>query len=155
MKVGNWWAFQGTSYDSLGNAGSTSIDTMKVLSDTTIQNEHWFYTNHGIYRNTSKGVWFWYVNSYLIYKYPCTASDSFSTVSAMIRVVSTNEKQTVPYGEVSCYHYQATFYGLDGFQTNDYLSPGKGFVSYEDGAMTPGGRWYVNYRERLVSYYLK
>ncbi|OGU63925.1 MAG: hypothetical protein A2499_03580 [Stygiobacter sp. RIFOXYC12_FULL_38_8] len=158
LKIGNWWAFQRINYDSTGNAVSTFIDTMKVLRDTVIQNERWFITNYyGIYRNATNGVRFWDStnNSSYVYLYPVKEHDMFVMGSAIVEVISTNEKLKVPYGDISCVHYKATFSSLNNFHINYYLSPGIGFVSLEGPARTISGRSYLYYREQLVSYSLK
>ena len=157
LKIGNWWAFQRTDFDSTGNIVSTFADTMRVLRDTVIQNEHWFITNHGIYRNAKDGLryWSWSDNSSYVYSYPANENDIFIMGSAIVKVKSVNEKISVPCGDFSCYHYQAELSQLYNWQINYFLSPGIGFVSSEGPSWTSSGKYYIYYREKLLSYALK
>ena len=155
FKIGNQWAFEVTTFDSTGKIQFTAADTIAVLSDTVIQGAQWFITNNGIYRSASDGVWVWRGLPLYVYKYPVATGDTFHTTSATVKVISTNEQLTVPKGTLTCYHYQQTNTAYGGYQSNDYLCPGVGFVSLEEGRTTVGGsRWYVGYRMQLKSYTL-
>lgn len=158
LQIGNWWAFQRTNYDSTGKGYATFMDTMKVLRDTIIQNERWFITNyHGIWRNAKDGVCYRdsFHNTSIVYLYPLNENDMFVMDGSIVKVISTNEKLITPFGEVSCYHYQATLTFLNDFQINYYLSPGIGFISIEAPSVTSSGKGYIYYRELLISYELK
>lgn len=154
LAVGNRWVYSDTVLDSNGTTISTSTDTMLVLRDTVLQNQTWFTTTSGIYRDSSNGLWIWSGGPQLVFKYPASAGDSFSTPNAVVTVVSTNEHIDVPYGGLLCYHYRARYPAFGNLELNDFVTPGIGFVSLEGGTGVYGGKYYVYVRRTLRSFTL-
>jgi hypothetical protein len=155
LQVGNQWSFRITFFDTLGNVVTTRHDTMRVLRDTTLNNENWFVTTSGIYSNRSGGLWSWRMNPVLAFKYPGTTLDTVRAYGTTVSIVSTNELATVPYGSLSCYHYKATWDSSNGFHTNHFLSPGIGFVRLEVGSTFGAGGWYIYSVQELTGFVLR
>ncbi len=156
LSIGNIWIIKVSFLDTLGNVTSTQFDTMKVLRDTTIEGKQWYITNWDIYRNEPDGLYIWLTKPHLIYKYPANAGDTYRTGSATVKIVSTNENHSVPYGTLKCYHYQLTYDNTNGYKQNNFTSPGVGYVSWESGTNTQiTHKFYTSIRYELVSYSLK
>jgi hypothetical protein len=160
LKIGNQWTLDLAVYDSSNATARMSEITIQVLRDTMIQNDAWFITNSrnfGILRNSPQGLWLWDRQPALFFPYPATVGDStrpFNT--ATVRVVSTNEAKTVPFGTLSCYHYRVVPDDPSGLSLNFYYSPGVGYVSYElagSDARTHG--LFIAARYQLKSYSLR
>jgi len=140
LKIGNQWTFVRTEFDTLGSI--TRIDTIqyKIIEDTLINNQKWFRQSYWtvLYRNDEEGFWEYNNEPKLAYKYPAQEGSIFyNNYGWKVTVISTDTLINTPLGILHCYQYQLDFYG---FKTNNFLSPGFGFV-YMEGA----ARWYAPY----------
>jgi len=148
LTVNNQWTYRRTFFDSTGTV--TSVDTFMnyVRRDTIIQGETWASTSYwGSCRNNSDGYWFYYLQPVLQYKYPAAAGDFFMLQQDTVRVVSTNQQVTVPFGTFACYDYQRTFFGLP---YHSLVCPKLGLVRDEWVVRVNGGSPYVSARVELI-----
>jgi hypothetical protein len=156
LKVGNFWKYKATHYDSLQNLLYTDTLTIKVIGDTIIDNQIWYNLDYeGVsYRNNSEGLQIYYFNSAsLLYRYPIMLGEVYdSSSTSSVTVTSINESVLVPAGKFSCYNYQRKFTDLN---INIYLSPGIGFIKYPNLKSINGGRLYVSEYRELISYKIR
>lgn len=160
LKVGNQWTLELAVYDSSNATARMSEITIQVLRDTMIQNDAWFIANSrnfGILRNSSQGLWLWDSQPALFFPFPATVGDSTRPFNAAtVRVVSTNEMKTVPFGALLCYHYRVELDDPSGLSLDFYYSPGVGYVSYElAGSDTRTHGLFIAARFQLKSYSLR
>ena len=145
LKVGNTWTFNFTDED---NVTTEVVNTVKN-EITILQNEKWFvldYDNElqSVCKNKSDGFWFADYNTEskiytpeLVYKYPASTGNQYETNSGIkVKVVSINEKITVPFGTFDCYHYEID-YG-DDMVTDEYFAPNVGLIKLVSYAVEAG-----------------
>jgi hypothetical protein len=157
LKVGNMWIDRMSEYDPTGALTSTSFDTVTIISDDVIGNEHWFRNNQSVWRtNRSDGSWVRIdgIDIWLAMKYPAAVLDTFHTdywqetlengeagpqYITYLLVTSIDTAITVPAGTFHCYSYKAMGAYLDGSPLPDsmgatgqyFCSPGRGLVKSE------------------------
>jgi hypothetical protein len=134
LQVGNSWTFNATHFDTSG--AITVVDTLefKVLKDSTIQGQLWYLTTRGFYRNSPQGLWFLDEDKTptLIYRYPGSPGDQYiGSANTSVQIISVADSKVVPSGIRVCYHYRLTTLAPNQLQTDDYFSPGVGWVSFE------------------------
>ena len=147
LKVGNSWTYRVTAYDTTGVLPFSIPDAVfHITRDTTIGNEKWFRFDDGWVANRGDGLWS-LSNSgqpYLGYKYPASVNDSYTAMSQIAVVQSTNALVTVLQGQYYCYKYQ--FSALDGrtVYSYQYCAPNVGVVKFEFFSATLSGRSYLS-----------
>ena len=129
LAVGNYWIGQSNSYsvtDIFKKPVSSSFDTLKILSDTTINGLQWYKLNEGIcLRNTGNSLnTHPYADHPLLFfgtKFPASVGDTFNTEKiycivgtcdygfildsgySYYKVVKTDTVISVPKGQFHCY----------------------------------------------------
>lgn len=135
LEIGNKWEYK-TSLE-----GEINDMTAMIFKDTIINNERWF--NYGgclLMINREDGLWLRFYDDItnkwieeLRYKYPAVAGEQYSDSLDFVKVLSVNERITVPAGTFNCYVYRIPLFE-DNYM-DFYLCPGIGgikTVSYEN-----------------------
>ena len=156
LKIGNKWIMNVTNYDSTGAVSSTSIDTISIISDTTINSEKWYYSDFwGLVTNRSDGLWIsMFSDQFIFFKFPISANDSYTTVMDIpVKVISVNIQVSVPSGLYTCYQYEMSLPDpistTNSLYIDTYLAPGKGLIKYENYQKKPDGQMLLTSREEL------
>lgn len=153
LKINNYWIFRVYWYDQQQNLVKTDTTLIKVVSDTLIENQHYFKLDFfGIYyTNKIDGVYANLINTQsVIYKYPAKVGDKYiRNLTDTITVISTNKRIDLQSGSFECYQYQSKF---KGFILNDYLAPGIGIIELEGGESWNGGSPFLRNRFELLAY---
>ena len=161
LKTGNYWVSQHETYDSLGTLRNAFVDTLRVVGDTMINSERWYYFlegAHGFYTNRADGhygyVAAWSPQPFLDLKYPAQQGDTYSIPYALgIReVVSTGASITVPAGTFTCYQYRSPY--PNNWQWNYYYTPGVGLILSSGVRRSQGGSILQTSRMTLLQYFL-
>jgi hypothetical protein len=139
LKVGNMWIEKVSEYDSTGVVTRTYLDTITIVSDEVIGNEHWFRSNEPVVRiNHHDGLLVRVdgFTSWLAIQYPAAVADTFQTqqwqqtfengaagirFNTYMMVTSTDTVITVPAGAYHCYAYELQGALLDGSPLPDSL----------------------------------
>jgi hypothetical protein len=156
LKVGNYWTYKLTSFDTSGIAlGAPADFVYQVVSDSTVFNEKWFYLSGALYYvNRSDGVWRVLNGTPVLFlRYPTTVNDSYSSSLGRLRVMSIATTITVPKGTYSCCQYRLS--QANGSQYDYYFLEGVGFVRIDVFEQTLGGRTYIMTQYALSGYVLK
>jgi len=135
LSIAYHWDFITTTYDTVK---ITHVND--VIKDTLIDGEKWFVLTYDhsvrtICRNNSSGWWFLYQagpqspgTPSLYYRYPASVNEVYMTLdSTKVTVLSVNDIVTVPAGKFTCYRYHMIHY-LEGYECDEYFSPGIGLV---------------------------
>jgi hypothetical protein len=165
LAVGNSWTTRVTFYDTTGAVANLDSSTIKIVRDTTIQNEKWFADSSGIlYTNRSDGLWMkWASSTVLVAKYPASLGDTFTTGvfnDMTATVLSMDTSITVPKGTFRCYRYRAIKGAFDTnysnySEDNSYFSLGIGLIKWEDYLKTRAGTRYRYAVGVLTAFVLK
>ncbi len=152
LKVGNFWTYQYTHYDTLGNIISVSSVTTRVISDTVINGKQAFLFNSGdVFWNDDSGFW---IKSYqkspiLEYKYPANIGDYYNNY---ITVICSDSLITSPRGNFKCYGYSYD-------RGVNYVCPGIGVIKEENFQSKNIGvsdiDLYLFQKSELIEYNLK
>lgn len=148
LAVGNQWTTRTSLRDGLGKLISSSIQTSRILRDTTLDGERWFVEEFSAsdespsttFLCTNRPDGFYKFRSgapLLSVKYPASVGDSFHGIGGDAKVLSTNEKVTVPKGTFVCYHYSVSLRGPAMGRVTMCYSPGVGLVSTEAVTLGP------------------
>lgn len=116
LAIGNQWTTRTSNYNAEGKLRSSSIRTSQIISDTTIDGERWFVAHtpasgdnpSSTSLGTNRPDGFYTLRSgvpMLSAKYPASVGDSYQGFGGDVKVVSTNEKISVPKGTFICYQY--------------------------------------------------
>ena len=158
LKAGNQWTFKVTNYNQAGVVTSTGTMTITVLRDSIIAGETWsvlsnsIATNLAVYTNRTDGLYAMSSGTpYLLAKYPGSVNDTYSGIQSSKKIMSTNISITVPKGTYSCYQYQTTSSVISTLVTNEYYSPGVGYVQFEGADIGTDGKVYRSTLYELVS----
>jgi hypothetical protein len=165
LKQGNQWTYRTTAFDSSGNVRSTGTTESRIVRDTMINNESWFFvrsdsTTFELFTNKSDGLWYMSLNSsgkisqapVLIAKYPADVNDSWPSLSGYtMKLAAKDMSVSVPSGTYSCYQYSIFDSASQSVLLNLYFSIGKGYVRSDELSRTPSGRTYVVYRKDLMN----
>ena len=135
LVVGNQWVYHVITFDEQGNITSNSTyDTNRVISDTLIQGERWFFY-YGLFEycvNRSDGLWVRgyltpdSLTDYLAYKFPGEKGDTNILSSNVI--VSTDTVISTEYG---CFHTYEYVVDDAGIQAHNFFAPGIGLIKSE------------------------
>ena len=170
LKVGNYWVWKFTNYDSVGNIKFEFVDTVTVYKDS-------LYGTEKIYAMKSLGthIIFEYdfafnridgfygisienndIDSYLIFKYPGKVGDWFVQNSDSITIISTNELYQSTAGKFICYKY-AKYYNYEKTfsKLESYFSPGIGQIGVEYLIKRNDGTYYLFHKTELISYFVQ
>lgn len=113
LSVGTYWKYKYTDYDTINPKISFSEE--RITKDTTINNvkyfvlEKLFSKNKSFCYNDNNG-YFQNSKDYNVFvKYPAQVGEIFymNPYSDTVKVISVNQKITVPAGTFECYHYQS------------------------------------------------
>jgi len=153
LAVGNWWVIHTTNYDTTGAVYSTRQDTIRILRDTTINNERWF-IGYGILTNRVDGLYDYQPGSVspasLELKYPVSVPNDWVYRGIPMKILAVNDTLTVPAGTFVCHYYRS---GYDGITYNDeFYSPEIGLVKRECYNPLAGGGVYKYLEYELVAY---
>jgi hypothetical protein len=165
LKVGNQWTYLSTFFDSLGNAQFTDTIGYKIIRDTLINSEKWFFVGNDanpseLLTNRSDGLWYMNFNpsgipgqgAVLIAKYPASVNDTwFYLDSTTAKLAAKDISVNVPSGTYSCFQYSYTEKHSQDVSRMLYFSIGKGYVRNESLSKTNSGRTYVEDRRDLIS----
>ncbi len=169
LKVGNTWVEKYTFYDTLGNSTNNYIDSLKVTSDTVIENERWYsYTNftyNGLFTNRPGGYYMRYRNAYdtsyttiLFWKYPVNQNEIYYVQNAGTFVKSINDNVTTAAGSFNCIQYRFQYTKQPGRPNSGHeqawLCPGIGPVLTMGYDVTLSGNEYLYFSVELISYKL-
>lgn len=158
LKVGNQWTFSATFYDSNGVAlNGSGLTTISIIRDTTITGEKWYLlgvfgiASGSLLANRSDGLWEIDPGSsspYLIFKFPASAGDTYSTSSLGGKIVvgSISSSITVPQGAYSCYEYKLYLQPSNQLNSVVYFAPNAGIIKQDSYNTLLSGRSYVSGR---------
>ena len=161
LAVGNTWNYKFSAYDTTGNVYLTDTTVTKIVGDTAIANQMWYYQDvQGNYSANLQNGYYTYsryaqdsLRFGMVYKYPCQPGDKYSYTE----VRQCDTLITVPAGTFSCIFYAYRLKTLDSFWYSDaYISPGAGIVkaigySFKDDR-NHIFLWWV---QELLSYHLQ
>jgi hypothetical protein len=142
LAVGNQWTTRTSSRNAEGKLISSGIQTSRIISDTTVDGERWFVEEFSSSDNnssrtrlcTNRSDGFYILRSgapLLSVKYPVNVGDRYQGFGGDAKVVSTNEKISVPKGTFVCYQYTVSLRGPAMGRATMYYFPGVGLVSTE------------------------
>jgi hypothetical protein len=149
LKVGNSWDYIYTSFREDGSTIDTEVRTYSVVGETVISGEYWYQmemkqgtTTFTIAQlaNRSDGTWLSLApgssTPHLLYKYPASVGDSYSSGVDGLTTVSVLEKEasrSVPgIGTYRhCHVYRMTPQGKTGY-TDVTVAPGVGILLTQD-----------------------
>ncbi len=142
LAVGNQWTTRASSRNAEGKLISSGIQTSRIISDTTIDGERWFVeefsssddnpSRTGLCTNRSDGFYILRSGAPLLsVKYPVSVGDRYQGFGGDAKVLSTNEKISVPKGTFVCYQYSVSLRGPAMARATICYSPGVGLVSTE------------------------
>jgi hypothetical protein len=145
LKIGNYWSYQTTTYDTLGNIVNSVVDSFSVVSDTLINGKKYFIFSTGVLRwNNDAGFWITMSpDSLLLYKYPANVGDEYP----YFKVICKDSLIVSPKGTFKCY-------GYSGSVAIDYVSPGVGLVKEEWFKNKLSGVKYLYQKQELINYHL-
>ena len=117
LSVGNYWRYQGISFDSVGTVLSDSTYWLEqVIGDTTLKGERCYFLKQSgspdswftaPYRNSSEGLIMQMDTTFtkfpLIYKYPVIINEMFSD---SVKVIAVDEIISTIVGNMKCIVYQ-------------------------------------------------
>ncbi|MGA9116315.1 MAG: hypothetical protein WB626_06035 [Bacteroidota bacterium] len=161
LVIGNEWTYASRSLDTAGQVTGTDTATFKIVRDTTMGVERWYFIGRDsgaweLLTNRSDGLWYTARVSggirtpVLLAKYPAFVNDTFYGLdSVFVTVVSTSTPVTVPAGSFTCYEYREDP-PPGGTQVSRFFPPGKGFVRDDFRGRTPGGQSYLRSQRNLV-----
>jgi hypothetical protein len=158
LDEGNSWTFRRTVYNPNGSINYTDTITQKIVKDSSLYGFKWSFESYEqiLYRNDEQGLWGFYTEPRLYYRYPSSKNVQFVQSSDTVTVVSTDTLITTPVGEFHCYHYRINF---NNYPINQFICPDLGFVNMEYGHYysNPPGGWepYLSVRLELLSYNIK
>jgi hypothetical protein len=148
LTVGNKWIIDVTNYDSVGAMVYSRRDSIRILRDTTIQQETW-YIGYGILTNRTDGLYDYQAGTTSAisqrFRYPAAAGTSYPYRGVTVKILSIAETITVPAGTFVCYRYRT---GIDSVAYSDeYLARGVGLVKSESfNPLSSGGVYrYLTY----------
>jgi len=157
LDEGNSWTFKRTVYNSNGTVNYTDTISQNIVKDSSLYGLKWFYESYEeiLYRNDEQGLWRFYGEPRLYYRYPSFPDVEFMQSSYNVTVISTDTLITTQAGTFHCYHYRINFSDIP---INQFISPDLGFVNMEYGNYyyNPSG-WtpYLSSRLELLSYSIK
>jgi hypothetical protein len=168
LALGNQWIMQTYTYDfASGGMKASSIDTVKFIKDTLIQNEKWYTSGDGAYTtNRTTGVWQYNAadGMRLYFKYPAQVNDSYMIINGdgvkgydtmTVKVLSLDQSVTVQAGTFSCITYQWSVPANKGTITYQF-APGKGLVLMQSEGPNPFNNQTITFmKSELMSYTLK
>jgi hypothetical protein len=146
LKVGNWWSYQTTVYDTSGDIVSTHIDSIFVVKDTLVNGKKYFILSTGVMRwNNDSGLWIPFTpDSTLLYKYPAQVGDKYGI---NLKVICKDSSIVVPKGSFKSY-------GYSGAVATDFVSPGVGLIKEEWYKNNSIGIKYIYQKQELLDYHL-
>jgi hypothetical protein len=164
LKIGNQWIYRAVSLDSLGNVQNSDTSTFKIVRDTSIQNEKWYFigrdsTARELLTNRSDGLWYMRLTSsgtvaqsvVLFAKHPANVNDTWlGPDSTTAKLLAKNVSVTVPQGTYSCFQYTYANKNTQDLQQTKYFPVGVGFVRDEFYSKTSSGQSYVAGRRELI-----
>jgi hypothetical protein len=175
LKIGNFWIYNGTTFDTNGNVNESKIYITKVESDSMWNGEKIFSLSDSVYNYKSSYYAFNRKDGYyyllrfmdsleredtleplLIVKYPGKEGDSFKSGMTPYKIKNTDINYTTLIGTFKCYKYINT--SDDGNERDtsyDYYSQGIGRIGYENFRHFTGGKKYLALKLELVGYSLK
>ena len=155
LKVGNSWTMKRTLYYPPGTFWFIDTVTFTVTSDTVIENQTWYNTTNGTYRNGPDGLYTYYSGPLLVGKYPSFPNDTFSVQGRTVTIISTNEPKKIGSNFLLCYHYLESIPSSNGFQFNTYYAPGVGWIHLEEAEGVPTKKYALTATWDLIAYQLK
>ena len=147
LKVGNFWSFRITTYDTLGGVSFSTIDTVIVYRDSTYKTGKIYY-----FKTLANGNFTFQDNAIsnlsdgyneltkvndslvanLIYKFPGNPGDTFISNGKPMVIESVNESIKVTAGNFVCYKYVAEEnFDYQYIKQIVYLCPGIGEIVTE------------------------
>jgi len=180
LAVGNYWVLDNTDYDTSGVAMPEGVDTLTIVSKTTINGEDWYGLmqadgdDTGLCINRIDG--FYTLDNgkeNLTLKYPCKAGeqyvvdrDTFGTSirTEYIKVESISSTVIVSAGLFSAIKYLEYSENFDTIanetvrsnsSTTYYAVPNLGIVEVEGHSKTSSGREYLNYELKLKTSFVQ
>jgi hypothetical protein len=160
LKIGNFWVFETTYYDTSGSIMGVDTTGFMVVRDTTINNEKWYFigfdsTAKEMISNRSNGLWYARLASgtdsaiapYLYAKYPASVNYSWLlSDSSKVKVMSIDTSlalPTIPDTNFRCYLYGHIEKGATRSLYFKFIAPGIGFVRDAAYDTTASGRMYL------------
>ena len=127
LDEGNSWIFLRTEYDTSGSVIKTDTITQRIVKDSSLYGFNWSYESNerNLYRNDEQGLWLFYGQPRLYYRYPSFPNVEFIQNFDTVTVISTDTLITTSAGTFHCYHYRINF---NNFPINQFIGPDLGFV---------------------------
>lgn len=164
LKIGNYWVFHITNFDSLGNTVSIVKDSMLVVEKVQLlcnltgykmieyRNDKYYGFTKAY--NNLEGFWLEGGGVCLMYSYPNDTGKSIDNCYPEQFVISKNATITVSVGIFTCYHYSVESFYYGYFKQNAWLCPNIGLIKKEQYAKTKGGNAYLTFKQELISYHV-
>jgi len=157
LDVGNSWTFRRTEYNTNGSVNYIDTITQNIVKDSSLYGFKWSFESYEqfLYQNDKQGLWIFYTEPRLYYRYPSSPNVHFVQNYDTVTVVSTDTLITTPAGSFHCYHYKIDF---NNFPINQFICPDLGFVNMEYGYYyytPPIWSSYLYIRLELLSYNIK
>ena len=174
LKIGNIWNYNSEMYDSTGSSIGVWSDTVKIIGDTTINGELWYWSYSRFHDGISTSLAKVSSSGYLVYdsqvlinsgvlryKYPGSVGETYlvkmqfidSLYSYSRQIMSVNANVTVPSGTYSCYLYYNARLRLTDFaevlEAEYYICPGMGIVRQNFYKTTKSGLRYLQSKSEL------
>lgn len=136
------WIYRVTDYDndSLHTLRRTFTDTVLIVGDTTIEDDHWYITSieDELWANRTDGFWVWkdfdddVSRPYLLAKFPAAFSNKYPVPVEDIhpdtmKIVDLTATNTVPYGTFTSTTYRLSTY-QDSLLSLSYYVQGIGKI---------------------------
>jgi hypothetical protein len=164
LKIGNQWTYAHVSLDSLGNVQHSDTSTLRIVRDTSIQNEKWYFigrdsTAKELLTNRSDGLWYMRLNpsgtisqaAVLFAKYPANVNDTWlGPDSTTAKLFARDVSVSVPQGTYACFQFTYADKNTQFVSQVKYYPVGIGFVKDEFYSTTNSGRPYVVSRRELI-----
>jgi hypothetical protein len=159
LNLDNTWNYHVTAYDTSGNIYFSANISDKIMGDTIINGQRWYYQDKGALYFTIKSDGYYTIDRYamdtakinLAYKYPCNTGDKYSNWE----VVKLDTQITVPAGNFSCVLYSYRLKTGDSFSYYDvYIKPGIGRIKTATYGFVDNHPIFVWTIKELISYEL-
>ncbi len=161
LKIGNQWTYRNISYDTSGNVQHIDTSMFKIVRDTTIQSEKWYFIGRDstaieLLTNRSDGLWYMRVSiapqaAILFAKYPANVNDTWLCADSSTAKLSAKDVNvSVPKGTYACFQYTYADKNTQFVSMVRYFPVGVGFVRDEFYSKTNSGQSYINTRRELL-----
>jgi len=170
LKIGNFWNYLITNYDSLGNVIRTNMDSIVIVKDSTINSEQVFYMATyrdkklyfaGFVQNRNDGYYVidlsgGFPSFFHFYKFKGSAGDKYMNGNQEMVINSINSSVSLISKNFICYEYFQESKFMDKYtKQNVYLAPDNGLIKSVSYEQMKGGKLYMKDKQEITGYSLK